>query len=245
MGFKEMASQFAEEKLSDIKLKVNKLLSLKNDKTGNANESQSAALMAQKLMLKYDITEKEALEAGLTQDGIDFIKRSKKVYKKPLTDYIVLSFLHKRLAMILSSNFRCYTFTESWNKKQRIVFLGIKEDADIAGEVYAFALTAIEHLSENYIDSRTDLFSTERKAVKNDYIIAYLKGLEDKFNEQVRENEFQLALVKDEIVVVEHDKLSLRSGGRMNYGKTSHDADAMSKGYKDGKSFNYANQRLK
>jgi hypothetical protein len=199
--------------------------------------------MAQKLMLQHN----------LTMDDVEEIESDKKIplnirkeaYKKPVTNYMNLPWWYGSLAMIISENFRCFCFKQTdWRngKGKRLVFLGLKEDAQIANDVFHFAVKCIEHLSKGYLND--NLVSTKKMTrTKNDYIFGYLDSLTELFKKQV-EDSFQLALVKDEIVVSEYDKIKLKDARKTKIGIAG-DNDAYETGFEDGKNFNYGAKALK
>ena len=94
----------------------------------------------------------------------------------------------------------------------------------------------LEHQSKMYV--KLNKKNGKTTGLKNDFIIGWLKGLEDKFRVQVESvKEYGLILVKDALVVAEVEKMKLRTGQRSKI-TANRDADARNAGYKSGNSFN-------
>jgi len=104
----------------------------------------------------------------------------------------------------------------------------------IRGEVYLYALNTMLYLAGNYIKKCG--LNKNLKGLKNDYIRGFLTGLRQKFEKQVQEKCYALALVKDALVVQAIENKRLRKGRKSQY-VTGGSRAAWSAGYEDGRSF--------
>lgn len=224
------------ENMEDVIRKVQKLFALANDGNKTSDESDTAMLMAQKLLAKHRLSMKDIEMAN----G----KQSRKAIYGDGTEYTRLQWWMKTLAMTISENFKCYTFVQHSYKKTKIVFLGLEEDIELCKMVYNFAVASIKFHSEQYMKFRG--ISGDRgltMSIKNDYISGYLQGLSDKFKEQVSRENWGLILVKDALVVKEYNNLSLKAG-KSSKRSSRGDADAKAKGYTDGMNFSHGQRTI-
>ena len=190
----------SERNYSIIK-KIKGLLALANNNS-NDEEAQTAFIMAQKLMLKNNITMGE----------VEDIKTSQEIEEGQVTVNKKLFWWERELSIIISKNFRVKNFINSkllknnFQRKRAIIFLGYENDVALAKEMYLLAYEVIAFYSkrfvENYCDtndlSRTKKITTE---VKNSYIRGFLEGLNNKFEQQVSEMKQENALM----VLVPHE----------------------------------------
>lgn len=228
-----------------IIIKIRKLME-RASKTNFEAEAQSSMLMAQKLMIKnglsmaeVELTEKETKKEVL--DESISITKTRQAWKESL-------------AMIIAKNFRCeiyirksrkemYTTKKGEYRYSRVVQLvGLKEDVEIAQEVFKYAVISVENLWKNYLEERKravgrDIPVTESFTMWKSYVGGFLRGLSDKFDEQVKTEGWGLVLVKDALVIKKMEDLHLKKG-TASRANLSGDADASYRGYKDGKNFN-------
>lgn len=216
-----------ENKDSIIK-KIQKALRLAGG--ANDDEGQTALLLAQRMMAKYNLSK---ADINISIDN------EKNAIEGDGTAYTRLQWWTKNLANIIANNFKCYCFTRSGNGKSKIVFMGLEEDVEICKIVFTFAVDSIKYNSDLYVTRkglRGDKANT--MAVKNDYIAGYLQGLKDLFAQQVEKEELSLVLIKDEIVVKKYEAMNL-TRGRASRVSMSGNSEARSKGYNDGKRFSH------
>jgi Protein of unknown function (DUF2786) len=226
--------EFDKEKMESVIKKIQKALALANDNKKNPEESETAMLMAQKLMAKYQ----------LSMNDVEVADDSKQAIEGDGTDYTRLQWWMKIVANIIADNFKCYCYLRTSNKKSKIIFLGLEHDVEICKMVYKFALSSIKYQADNYI--RRSGVNGDRAytvAVKNDYIAGYIQGLKDKFKEQVNKEEWGLVLVKDALVEQKFNELKLRSG-RASQRSSKGDAEAQMQGYNDGKNFSHKKKAI-
>lgn len=183
-------------------------------------EAQAAMLKAQELMVKH---------------GIEASQVEKKEEKKAETVFIAgnqNTAWAIRLANVITSNFRCSVLRISG---YGFYFIGLKDDVAIARGVYLFASQVLEK-------NMKKLRCQYRKAgkptdgISQDYALGFIIGLQDKYRQQVKQNDWGLVLVKDELVVRETERLKdPNKKGYQAKSKTRRgDAGVYAQGYHDG-----------
>lgn len=233
-------SKKSSEKLKET---IQKLLVKAGDSGATLAEKDEAYLLAQRLMLKHNIEEDELYEKTHEQ------KRLEEIYHKPATDYIKPNFWHRGLARIISTNFKCIHYLDGWHgdymskdaNKSRLMMFGVREDVEIAVQVYEDAFKAIEVFSKEYIEGRKDIPKNRKTPIKNDFISGYLEGLKSKFEDQVAK--YQLVLAVSALVTKEYDDMGF-STARAATRLTAHDQHAKAQGYVKGRNFTGANKEL-
>jgi len=216
-----------------ILTKVKKLLALAENNT-SADESQNSFLKAQMLLIKHGLTMNDVAESD--------ISNTKNVLNTSIDESSRMAWWKKSLAHIISNNFRCKSFTSFKTANTRICIIGLEEDVNIATEIYNCAVRTIEHQSKLYV--KLNKKNGKSAGLKNDFIIGWLNGLEDKFKKQVESvKEYGLILVKDALVVAEVEKMKLRTGQRSKI-TANRDADARNAGYKQGNNFNGSSKMI-
>jgi len=207
--------------------KVKKLLT-KADSSYNSNENEceAAMLKAQSLLA----------EAGLSMEDLSDDVALKEIIETLVMGYGSTIWWKKALARIICANFRCISFIRKIKGKTSIGFIGLKEDAEIAKSVYQFA--------SKYLDHSAGMFMLKnpakdgRAGIKNNFFKGFLKGLEDKYAEQVKNNNWGLVIVKDKVVDEYVENMKLKKSKTTTYIAGSNDQAAKLEGYKAGKSFN-------
>lgn len=217
--------------------KIRSTLNLANAK--DDHESHTAMLLAQQMMAKYGIA-MEDVEVGDSQSQ----PPPKELMEMFATKAMKLTWWQKNLSGVIADNFRCFTYYRTISGKSRIIFLGVKEDTQVAREVFLYAQDSIEYLSVRYLDSRGVEGLSERTRVRNDYITGFIKGLKDKFKEQVEENEWGLILVKDDALIERHSSMKFTSAQSSSVGR-AFDSEAIAAGHSDGQRMNHNNKVLK
>jgi hypothetical protein len=248
----------------------------------NPEEAQTAMLTAQKLLAKHGLSmsdvKMDEVKKEVTHEGIGLGKNL---------------WYEKGLAAIIGENFRCYSYiSHDRRNATRIVFMGLKEDVEIAKEVFGFAVNAVEHHARRYVEDykrklnekygmpdtkdmtieeiekfasanyvRVNYYKNQygdneaiykmrltmalRKqivgniktaGIKNDFIKGFLKGLQDKFKEQVAKESFALVLVKDEVVQSAYNSIKFRKADQSSV-KSEGSFKAYQQGYEQGKTF--------
>jgi len=186
------------------------------------------------LLLKHGLTMNDVAESGNVN--------TKNVLNTSIDESSRMLWWKKSLASIISNNFRCKSFTSFRTANTRICIIGLEEDVNIATEIYNCAVRTVEHQSKLYV--KLNKKNGKSTGLKNDFIIGWLSGLEDKFKKQVEScKEYGLILVKDALVVAEIEKMKLRTGQRSKI-TANRNEDARNAGYKSGNSFNGSSKMI-
>lgn len=171
--------------------KIKKLLALAEDKRNCSEaEVESAALKAQELIAKYNVS-----IASFNSDEEE---------KEEITYSQLLVESHRKwrfaLSTVVSENFRCECF---WTGNSYVSFFGHKTDAAAAKEVYKFLFNMGNKLGKREVRRMSD----ERgitEDVYNTFVAGFIIGLRQKFNEQC----IALAIIESEEVKEEYKKFS-------------------------------------
>lgn len=207
---------------NEIIEKIKKVLAMTD--SPYPEESQAAMLKAQELMIKNGLSISDIEDAGKPKqkEVVDEIAHeSRRIIWWKIT-----------LSSIIGNNFRCHPYCGYCG----VFFIGIKEDVEIAKNVYAYAVIVIEQLSKEYAKANK-IPGVDSRRIKNTYIFGFLDGLRDRFAEQVNSECFALILVKDDAVIEAVENKDL-SKGRKRKVFVYRDQNAAAVGYRDGKSFN-------
>ncbi|AEG58983.1 hypothetical protein Desru_0699 [Desulforamulus ruminis DSM 2154] len=207
--------------------KIRKVLAL--TKSNYQEEAQAALLKAQELMAQHGIT---MSEIEISSKEVDL---EKQVVDTCVSESRRNTWYEKNLSSIIGKNFRCHPYVTGG---KGIYFIGLKEDVEIAKEIYLYALTTMLYLATNYVkENRNKIIRITSKQLKNDYMIGFLNGLKKRFEEQVESKGYALILAKDALVVqaVEEKNLIKKKGSKIVIAGS---LDARQTGYRDGRNFN-------
>lgn len=193
-----------EKKYAKIVKKVKGLLAIAKDENKD-EESQSAFILAQRLMIQYKINKEDVLLEGEEVEPIG--EESVTVYKK-------LFWWERTLGSIISKNFRVKMYydntkmKENKRRKSKIVFYGFDGDLELAKEMYFLAYEVLLFHTKKYIDIWYESQRIETRnryyteSVKSSYINGFLSGLAKRFEEQVAvltENYEVMVLIPKEV----------------------------------------------
>ena len=187
-----------------IAVRIKKLLALANDSTSD-HDSQAAMLLAQKMMAEHNLsmvdvdntdlpTDKVAVDHNMSGDG-------RAIWWK------------KHLAPVIADNFKCFTYLKNHYGKYSVQMIGLKEDIEIASQVFDYARDAITRFSREYVQS-VKRPGMKTANIKRDWIKGFIAGLDAKFKEQVDKNNWGLILVRDGLVEKKVSNLILKSSKR-------------------------------
>lgn len=193
----------------------------------NANEAQNAMLKAQQLMAQN----------GIEQSEVHQILKPKEVLRENITEVGRLSWWEKHLSMVIGKNFRCEIYISKACAGGSIVFLGLKDDVQLAKMVYNFASKAIENDTVKFVKQYKKYNVVYNVGIKNDFILGWIKGIDSQYKEQVNKNNWGLVLVKDPLVQSEINKMHLRKGTRSSITR-DHNDNAYGNGFERGSKFN-------
>jgi hypothetical protein len=216
------------EQKENVMSKIRKALALAND-SANDHECETALLMAQRLMVKHGI-ELSEVESIAEEE-------SKEVVEQNITDRGRTPYWKKALATVIADNFRCYNFNRVGGGKSRIVFLGVKQDVELAKELFDFAVNVLETSVKRYLKQlRKERGELDNPTgIRNDYIIGFIHGLRQKLADQVEELCLTPMLVKDDALVETYNGMRFTSG-RSSSVQRGHDSSAYNSGHKEGSS---------
>ena len=149
--------------------KIQKLFALANNNPSE-EEAASAALMAQRLMAKHNISATD-IDAVLTQDEKIVVERydcgAGKAWKFTLSS-------------IIAQNFRCKTFSYG---KRLIAFYGYETDAAAAKQTFEFLFKMGHRLADREVHRK--FAATGRTAgVYNSFCLGFLAGIKEKLDAQ-------------------------------------------------------------
>lgn len=214
-----------EEKIIE---KIRKCLALANNNPSE-EEAKAAALMAQKLLAKYNISisDVESLEAANEEIAEEV------VWYKSIVKGVARAWKYE-LAGIVAKNFRCKYF---FYGKKGVAFYGHKTDAEAAVEVYKYLFAMGDRLA-NRVTYRvlrqyhSQGQSAQVSGIYNSWVKGFLKGLKEGFDKQCT----ALALVIPEDVKAAYAEKS-KTFGSANFGMkdTGFSEDAYNDGFVTGK----------
>lgn len=161
--------------------KVKGLLDVAKDNNQD-EEAQTAFLLAQKLMLKYDINESNLQDQERTVE-YGLLEKCKK-----------LSVLKQSLALVIANNFKVLfvrtglLYPEGYFKYR---FYGYSSDVELAKNMYFLAIDIIKYRTEQYLNNfylkaRVPRNRKLTLSAKKHYIYGFIKGLETRFNYQTK-----------------------------------------------------------
>ncbi|WP_407308797.1 DUF2786 domain-containing protein [Desulfosporosinus sp. SB140] len=229
--------------------RVRALLNLaRNGGDPSSNEAQTALLTAQRIMAEYGLEEAELKDAG---EGL----RTKEVLDDYATDFEKLSWWKKRLGKVIGQNFRCYSYLNKCDGYTRLAFIGLKDDVEIARELFAFATDFIRAGADQYMKTyRRDFLLHQgfragislQRGVRNNYVEGWISGLDSQYTEQITKEGWGLVLTKDALVVEAYKNLGLERGKSSAHSVSQGSASqaAYARGYSDGKSFRATHKRI-
>lgn len=218
--------------MEDVIYKIQRLLAL--SKSSNENEAQNAMIMAQRLLIKYKLSikdveqyKKEFIKVDENRTGIKFRGSNWK----------------SNLARVIADNFGCYLFYRT-DRTHEICFYGKEEDVIICNIMLEYAIKSINTNGDKLIKKlKQDRRRKHFNGIKNDYALGFVRGLDERFKEQLKSNkEWALVLVKDQVVVDGYNKFSKDfKTVQTNIDFNKH-LFAFKLGKKDGKNFDISNK---
>lgn len=230
-------------KREDIIRKIEGLLAVSKGEANEA-ESQTALLLARKLMAKHDIdfndVEREGYKEG---DGIVSYK---------VNEPKIIKWYESQLMSIIADNFKVKWYTQRvGGNKSELRFYGYEQDCDFAREVFFMALDAMlfhvkEYLELYYITDGRYIQKTAKHTneIKDSYMNGFLTGLQEAFKSQNKEIEEEYGLIiVTPALVEEHYEVAMRGAksARSNRKRTVN-SDAYFEGLNDGRSTDTRNK---
>lgn len=193
----------------DVISKIQNLFNITEQNGASKNEAISAALMAQRLIAKYDIKEDELF----VQESYEVVEvESEPVYRK----------FKIQLATIIAQNYRCRVWIKPEGRKSSAVFVGRSIDANAAALIY----NRLYECVNEYANSESIQYRGQGRGLYGNYYnsaaIAFLDGIKAELEKQCKE----LMLVRPKEVDEQFNKKtkgwkrcnsSLSSFGYVNY----------------------------
>ncbi|HEN9086441.1 TPA: DUF2786 domain-containing protein [Streptococcus agalactiae] len=176
--------------------KIQNLLELAYD-APNDEEGQTALLMAQKLMVKHN----------LSMNDITTTQTKNKIGETVGTWEYRMPWWQEKLAAILGENFRCKTIRRVFDEGiTQMIFFGYQSDAELCTKVYEGAILYLKYRLKR-------LFPTISKArwkdYKKSYLLGFLEGLDQRFKAQVQSSEELALMVQVPAEVLEEQRLRM------------------------------------
>lgn len=218
--------------MDNIILKIQKLLAL--SKSSNDNEAQNAMMMAQRLLIKYKLSmkdieqyENQDIKVDENRTEIKFRGRNWK----------------SNLSQVIADNFGCYLFYRT-GRTHEICFYGKEEDVIICNIMLQYAIKCINSNGDKLIKKlKQDRRRKHFEGIKSDYALGFVKGLDERFKEQIKSNkEWGLVILKEQIVIDKYTEFSsnfrtIQTGVSFNKSLL-----AFKIGREDGKKFDISNK---
>ncbi len=226
-------AHFISDRNENLTNKIRQLLKL-SEKAGTYEEGQAALLKAQDMMIKHKIDLSQIKDAEEKHEVKDIVDEEFTPRKRN-------RWWVKQLAYVVAKNFKCTSYIKNFKNANCVCMIGLKEDVDVAREVFSYAGFEIEKFSKEYADAKcsSSFFFQDKSyksGIKNDYINGYIAGLDAKFTEQVDKNGWGLMLVQDKAVIKAVEDKGFKKGRNAPV-NNSNDGNAYKKGYHDGNSF--------
>ncbi|MGX7108449.1 DUF2786 domain-containing protein [Facklamia miroungae] len=227
-----------------ILAKIRNLLSLAED-GGNDEESQTALLMAQKLMLKHRISQQEVSD----KERPEIILRSLSVYKR-------LYWWEKVLVKIIADNFRCMFYIQSnrlphqQSVQRKIVLMGFPEDVDLCFQMFNIAADTMKYYSKLHLTqlSAEELRQSSLSQLRKSYYQGFMDGLKEKFDLQLKsmmkENEKYALIIQTPQSVKEKFNREITGLLTFNQPTLSRSNHAYEDGFQKGKNVNLSQGQL-
>lgn len=222
-----------QEKVID---KIRKLLALAT--SSNENEAQSAMLMAQRWMAKYNIEMSQVEDAPVDHEVVEEEADKKRHRTK----------WKRSLAEVIADNFNCDIFFRG-HGSYATIFVGKKDSIEICKTVYSAAVMFIDREFSKYwneegkwhefklfgqANAKVERPLSDSIVMKDSYARGFIRRLRERFKEQKVEAEQEgwgLVLVKDSDVVAYMQSMEFK--GSMSSGPSSIDGKSLQQGYRD------------
>lgn len=213
--------------------KIQNLLELAYD-APNDEEGQTALLMAQRLMVKDN----------LSMNDLTNSKTQKDIGETIGTWEYRLPWWQEKLAGILGENFRCKTIRRRLPEDgiTQIIFFGYQSDAEFCSKVYEGALLYLKYRLKR-------LFPTVSRArwkdYKKSYLLGFLNGIDQRFQDQAQlSEEFGLMVkIPAEVLEEQHRRMGSLNNRTINV-KVDIDYEAYIAGFEQAKETKLLSEEL-
>lgn len=157
--------------MEEIIAKIRKLLAMTEENGCSEGEAMTAALMAQKLMAKHNLTvadiDDDTSKGTIVEVGFEAGTKYKWKY---------------RLASIIAVNFCCKVYVVDNSK---VIFYGYENHAKIASDVFKFLFNTGIRLANNYY-YKCYKEGRETVGVKNTFLVGFCDGIKEVLGQQCR-----------------------------------------------------------
>lgn len=162
---------------SKIIEKIQNLLELAYDAPDD-EEGQTALLMAQKLMVKHN----------LSMSDVTTVNTKNNIGEAVGTWEYRLPWWQEQLAAILGKNFRCQTIRRRKMDEglTQVIFFGYQSDTELCTRVYEGAILYLKYRLKRLLPTVT---KSRWKDYKKSYLLGFLEGLDHRFRDQVQSSE--------------------------------------------------------
>ena len=213
--------------------KIQNLLELAYD-APNDEEGQTALLMAQRLMVKHNLSMNDLTNSKIQKDIGETIGTWE--YRLP--------WWQEKLAGILGENFRCKTIRRRLPEDgiTQIIFFGYQSDAEFCSKVYEGALLYLKYRLKR-------LFPTASRArwkdYKKSYLLGFLNGVDQRFQDQAQSSEEFGLMVKipAEVLEEQHRRMGSLNNRTINV-KVDVDYEAYIAGFENAKETSLLSEEL-
>ena len=213
--------------------KIQNLLELAYD-APNDEEGQTALLMAQRLMVKHN----------LSMNDLTNSKTQKDIGETIGTWEYRLPWWQEKLAGILGENFRCKTIRRRLPEDgiTQIIFFGYQSDAEFCSKVYEGAILYLKYRLKR-------LFPTVSRArwkdYKKSYLLGFLNGIDQRFQDQAQSSEEFGLMVKipAEVLEEQHSRMGSLNNRTINV-KVDVDYEAYIAGFENAKETSLLSEEL-
>lgn len=208
--------------------KIRKCLALANNNPSE-EEAKAAALQAQKLLAKYNISISDVEEVENTSEEI--VEQA--VWYKDIVKGVARAWKYE-LAGIVAKNFRCKHF---FYGRKGVAFYGHKTDAEAAAEVYKYLFGMGDRLANRVTYRVLRQYhrqgqSAQVSGIYNSWVKGFLKGLREGFDKQCT----ALAIVIPEDVKTAYaEKSKTFKSANLGMENTGFNEDAYNDGFVTGK----------
>ena len=158
--------------------KVKGLLDIAKD-SNQDEETQTAFLLAQKLMVKYGI-KKSSIQDQQRPVEYGVLERCQK-----------LSLLKQRLANVIAENFKVIFVRTGSLRAGSCGYFGYSSDVELAKNIYFLAVKIIQYRTKKYLNNyylKTGAARNRKLTafLKRNYIHGFILGLEKRLNDQTK-----------------------------------------------------------
>lgn len=174
--------------------KIQNLLELAYD-APNDEEGQTALLMAQKLMVKHN----------LSMNDVITTQTKNKIGETVGTWEYRMPWWQEKLAAILGENFRCKVIRRRIVDEgiTQIIFFGYQSDAELCTKVYEGAILYLKYRLKRFFSI---IPKARWKDYKKSYLLGFLAGLDERFRKQAQTSEEFALMVQVPAEVTEEQK---------------------------------------